>query len=173
VNKSLPDIKFNRYIYSSSGFVKVIEKEGSFVGEMHLNDALNLAYDQHLDLVQISYEKIPVCKICDYSKYKYELAKKNKEKTHSNKNTQLKVLKLSLNIGKKDLEQRVKQCGEFIEKSHDVQFILRLKGRENNKPELAIVFFNEIKASFPESWHIKKEPSHSGKEVLMIISKKN
>ena len=65
---------------------------------MYLDEALSLAYGQDNDLVQISYEKIPVCKICDYSKYKYELAKKNKEKMHSNKPIQLKVLKISLNI---------------------------------------------------------------------------
>jgi len=169
----VPDIKFNRHIQSPSGLVKLISSGGEFIGEMYLDEALSLAYGQDNDLVQISYEKIPVCKICDYSKYKYELAKKNKEKMHSNKPIQLKVLKISLNIGKNDLNQKIKQCEEFLDKSHDVEIILRLKGRENIKPEVAIDFLKNIATtSFKEDWYMKKEPLHSGRDVLMIIGKK-
>lgn len=173
-NKSITlNIKYNRYIQSPSNLVKVLSPNGEFVGEMYLEEALKLAYGQDKDLVQISFEKIPVCKICEYTKYKYELSKKNKEKMQSNKPTQLKILKISLNIGQNDLNQKLKQCGIFLEQSHDVQIILRLKGRENIKPEFAVNFMKDLTKTFPEHWYVKKEPLHSGKDVLMILSKKN
>jgi translation initiation factor IF-3 len=167
-----PDIKHNRYIYSPSGLVKVIDINGAFIGEMYLDEALSLAYGQDQDLVQISHEKIPVCKVCNYSKYKYELGKKNKEKTINNKPTQLKVLKISLNIGQNDLDQKLKKCTDFLEKSHDVQIVLRFKGRENLKPDIGIKFLQKIIDEAPENWHAKKPPTHSGREVIVIFSKK-
>lgn len=165
------EIKHNKYIYSPSGLVKVIDTTGQFIGEMYLDEALSLAYGKDEDLVQISHEKIPVCKICNYSKYKYELGKKNKEK--SNKPTQLKVLKISLNIGENDLNQKIKKCNDFLDKSYDVQIVLRFKGRENLKPEIGINFLKKIVEEAHESWHVKKPPTHSGREVMVILSKKN
>lgn len=170
----VPDIKYNRYIYAPIGLVRVLDKEGNFIKEMPIDEALKLAYSYELDLVQIAADKVPVCKICDYSKYKYELAKKNKEKNQHNKSTQLKVLKISLNISENDLvNNKLKQCANFLEKNHDVEIILRLKGRENIKPEIGLNFLKDMKKYFAENWYLKKEPTHTGRDIIMIISRKS
>lgn len=168
------EIKYNRYIHSTSGLVRVLDKEGNFIKEMPLDEALKLAASYELDLVQIAADRVPVCKICNFSKYKYELSKKNKEKNQANKSTQLKVLKISLNISENDLvNNKLKQCGNFLEKNHDVEIILRLKGRENIKPEVGINFLKDMKKYFAENWYLKKEPTHTGRDIIMIISKRS
>jgi translation initiation factor IF-3 len=173
-NKSvIQSIKYNKYIFAPLGIVKVLDKEGNFLQEMPLDKALKLAFSQELDLVQIGADKIPVCKICDFSKYKYELTKKNKEKNINNKSSELKVLKISLNISENDLiNQKLKQCSNFLEKNHDVAIVLRLKGRENIKPEIAITFLQNMKKYFEENWYIKKDPTQNGREIIMVIGKK-
>jgi translation initiation factor IF-3 len=174
-NKSvIQGIKYNKYIFAPLGIVKVLDKDGNFLQEMPLNKALKLAFTEELDLVQIGADKIPVCKICDFSKYKYELAKKNKEKNNNNKSSEMKVLKITLNISENDLiNQKLKQCSNFLEKNHDVTIVLRLKGRENIKPEIGITFLQNMKKYFKENWYVKKEPIQNGKEILMVVSKKS
>lgn len=162
--------KINKNIISSTGMVKILDQNGEFLGEMYLSEALSLAYRQEKDLVQISYEDIPVCRICNYNLFKYELKKKNKEKIQAQKIKKIKIIKLSLNIGENDLKQKIYQTVNFVTSGHDVEILIRLKGRENSRPDIGIEFLKKI--VFPDICMIKKHPVYLNKDISMIITKK-
>lgn len=167
-----PAIKYNHHIEAITGIVKVIDNNGEFVGEMPIREALRAAFDRDLDLVQISYEQMPVCKICDVNKYKYEVNKKNKQKKQNTKPTQIKVIKLSINIEKSHLELKLKQAREFLEEGHKVNISVRLRGREMSQASVALAFFDEIVNRFKGEWSIDKPPVQMGREISMSIGRK-
>ena len=169
---SVPSVKYNYHIEAVTGMVKVIGHNGEFVGSMSIREALKTAFDQNLDLVQISYEQMPVCKIYDVNKYKYEVNKKNRQKKQSTKSTQVKIIKLSMNIEKSHLELKLKQAREFLEEGSKVNISVRLRGREMSQSSLALKFFQDIVNRFKGDWFIDKAPSQMGREVSMSIGRR-
>lgn len=167
----IPGVKYNNYIETSTGMVRIIGSEG-VIGEFSLREAIAKAFSQNLDLVQISYENMPICKICDYNKYKYEISKKNKQKSQNNKSNQIKNIKLSMNIGDNDLKIKLKHAKEFLEEGYKVSFSARLRGREMNQSTLAIKMFNDIGNQFKHQWQIEKPPAQMAREINMTIGKK-
>ncbi len=123
------DIIYNEKIYAS--VVLVINAEGQNIGEMKLSDALKMAYDQELDLVQVSKNQAkPVTKITDYGKYRFEKRKRQQEVKKNQKIVENKEVRLTTNIGAGDLEVKIKKTREFIEKGSNVKVSLKFKGRE-------------------------------------------
>ena len=111
--------------------VLVIDADGTKKGECNINDALALAEAQDLDLVRIvSKGNVPVCKIMDYSKFKYEQSRKEKEMKKKQKVISVKEVQLSLNIEKHDVETKMKMTRKFLSSGNKVNIVLRLKGRE-------------------------------------------
>ncbi|OED45380.1 translation initiation factor IF-3 [Rickettsiales bacterium (ex Bugula neritina AB1)] len=142
------------------------------LGVMSLREALNLAYDKDLDLVQLSYEDIPTCKICHFGQYKYDLDKKNKNKSKNNKTNILKFIKITLNIGEADLKVKSKKILQFIEEGSKVQVSIRLKGRENIKPENGIETLNKLIQFVILECNLEKPPTHVDREIYAILSPK-
>ena len=102
------------------------------LGIMPAAQAQRLAYEQELDLVKISPTAIPpVCKIMDYSKFKYEQAKKDKENRKNQTVVELKEIRLSMTIDVGDIAVKTKQCLKFLEAGNKVKVSIRMKGREN------------------------------------------
>lgn len=100
---------------------------------MPLKEALNLASEKNLDLVQVSEQDIPVCKIMDYKKYIYDQKKKEKENLKKQKQSiqEVKEIRLSCNIDNNDLSTKAHQASKFLSKNKKVKITLRLKGRES------------------------------------------
>ncbi len=111
--------------------VRVISEDGEQLGIMSSKDAMKLAREAELDLVKIAPKaQPPVCKIIDYGKYKYELARKEKEAKKKQKTVEVKEVRLSPNIDTNDLNTKMNNAKKFITKGNKVKVTLRFRGRE-------------------------------------------
>ena len=111
--------------------VRLIGEDGEQLGIVQVKDALRMAQEAELDLVKIApTAKPPVCKIIDYGKYRYELARKEKEARKKQKVIEIKEVRLSPNIDTNDLNKKVGAARKFLEKGDKVKVTLRFRGRE-------------------------------------------
>ncbi len=152
--------------------VQVITNEGEKLGKMSTKEALNIAEEKGLDLVLVSPNpENPVCKLLDYSKYKFEMAKRAKEAKKNQKIVEIKEVRLSPNIDKHDLEVKAKMANKFIANGNKVKISMRFRGRELN-------FINqgkEIMKSFQElieNSQIEKEAKMEGRNLTMFLAPK-
>lgn len=150
--------------------VQVINEDGEKLGTMSIRDARQIALDKGVDLVLVSPNtEVPVCKILDYSRYRFEMAKKTKEAKKKQKVVELKEIRLSPNIDKHDLEVKAKNANKFLKAGNKVKISMRFRGRELN-------FINqgrEIMKSFQdllEESQIDKEAKMEGKNLTMFLS---
>ena len=152
--------------------VEVIGPEGERLGRMSAKDALEKAYDEDLDLVLVAPNgNPPVCKILDYSKFKFEMAKKEKEARKNQKVVELKEIRLSATIDTHDLEVKAKNANKFLKSGDKVKVSLRFKGRElsfvNKGREIIDKFISLI-----DEGQVEKEPKLEGKFLNVIVSPK-
>ncbi len=112
---------------------------------MARDEALALAREKGLDLVEINpTSRPPICRIMDYGRYKYDLAKKNKEQKAKQKEIELKEIRLTAKIGDHDLSYKAEQTKDFLAKDHKVRVNMRLRGRENIFANKAIEVFHKF-----------------------------
>ena len=111
--------------------IRLIGEDGQQLGIMSSREAMKIAREAELDLVKIAPQaKPPVCKIIDYGKYRYELARKEKEAKKKQKTIEVKEVRLSPNIDSNDLNTKIASARKFIEKGDKVKVTLRFRGRE-------------------------------------------
>ena len=117
--------------------VQVIDEQGEKRGVMGIHDALDLAYEKKLDLVLVAPNaEIPVCKIMNYGKYKFEQSKKEKEAKKKQKIFEIKEIRITPNIEQHDFEFKLKNAQKFIEDGNKVKITVRFRGREVNNVKL-------------------------------------
>ncbi len=140
---------------------------------MSAKDALEKAYDEDLDLVLVAPNaNPPVCKILDYSKFKFEMAKKEKEARKNQKVVELKEIRLSATIDQHDLETKAKNANKFLKAGDKVKVSLKFKGREVRfveKGKETILKFVEML----EEGKIDKEPKLEGRFLNVIVLPKD
>ncbi|NGX63866.1 MAG: Translation initiation factor IF-3 [Candidatus Anoxychlamydiales bacterium] len=128
-------MRINRQIRATK--VRLISKEGKQVGVLTITDALKLAEEEDLDLVEIAPNaNPPVCKIIDYGKYKYQQIKKEKESKKAQHQVKIKEIKFKPNIDTHDFLTKEKHAKEFIEKGYKVRVVCTFRGREMLHVEL-------------------------------------
>ena len=141
------------------------------IGVVSLDEALRQAKDASLDLVEISPNaEPPVCKILDFSRYKYNAKKKLQEAKKNQKKTALKEMKFKVNIGQGDLDIKLRKIREFLEEGDKVKISLWFKGREIMHREKGEELFEKIIANLESVAKIDSEPKMEGKQVIMIVS---
>ena len=117
--------------------VRVTDENGESLGIMQTKDALKLAEDRHLDLVEVAPKaRPPVCKIMDFGKYRYEQQKRDKEARKKQKVVTVKEVKLRPNIEQHDFDVKLKNAQRFIEEGNKVKVTIMFRGRELSHPEL-------------------------------------
>jgi translation initiation factor IF-3 len=138
-----------------------------------INEALMLAREMDLDLVEISpNQDPPVVKIIDYSKFKFEQMKKAKEAKKKQKVIHVKEIKMRPNIDMHDFDHKIKHSREFLDKGDKVKFTLMFRGREMAHPELGFEVMQKIRERLEEVVLIEKEASQEGRNITMIVSAK-
>ncbi len=154
--------------------LRVIDSDGTQLGIMSLDDAMNLAIEKKLDLVNIApTAKPPVCKILDYGKYRYELQKKEKEAMKKQKITQVKEIRLSTFIEEHDLAVKASNAAKFLKEGDKVKVSLRFKGREkdySSKGQAVMTRFVDI---ISEAGVVEKKPEFEGRSLIMILAPKS
>lgn len=159
------NLKVNSQIKANQ--VILIDSNGEKLGKKTLFQAQQIAEDQNLDLILVNNKDIPVCKIADYGKIKYEKSKK--QKSQNNKNT-LKEIRFGMNISEHDLGIKNNKVHDFLKKGHKVKYVLLLRGNTRNfTKERTTAFFNKAIEEFREEFAITN-PVFSGSQITSTIS---
>jgi translation initiation factor IF-3 len=163
-------LRINRQIRSQQVRL-VVEGQGTMV--VSLQEALKLADEKGLDLVEISpNQDPPVCKIMDYGKWKFEQSKKKKEQQKKQHVIEIKELKLTPQISDHDYQIKLKKVLEFLEEGDKVKITLKFKGRQSAHPELGMEIINRIINDTVEYGLIEMQPKLDGKMINTIIAPK-
>ena len=153
--------------------VQVIDENGEKKGVMNINDALDLAFDKKLDLVLVSPNlEVPVCKIMNYGKYKFEQSKKEKEAKKKQKVTELKEIRITPNIEQHDFDFKAKNIRKFIEDGNKVKVTVRFRGRELNNVKMGENVLNDFAKELEDVAVVEKAPKLEGKNMFIILAKK-
>ena len=140
---------------------------------MLTSNAMNMAAEKNLDLVKIAPQATPpVCKIIDYGKYKFELAKREKEARKNQKVVEIKEIRLSLNIDTHDFTTKVNQAKKFIAEGNKVKASIRFRGREMGHPELGLGTMRDFAATLDEVANVEKPAKLEGRSMLMFLAPK-
>ena len=153
--------------------VRLVSESGEQLGIMSLREALKLAREADLDLVKIAPNaKPPVCKIIDYGKYRYELARKEKEAKKKQKTMEVKEVRLSPNIDTNDLNTKANQARKFITKGDKVKVTLRFRGREMAHVNYSKQILDSFYERLEDIAVVDKNPKMEGRSMVMFLSQK-
>lgn len=153
--------------------LRVITAAGEQLGIMSAKEALNEAEKRGQDLVKIAPQaNPPVAKIMDYSKFRYEQAKREKENRKKQKTVETKEIRLSLNIDVGDFNTKVNQAGKFLSKGDKLKVSIRLRGREMAHSDLGVANMQRFAEALGEDINIDKAPKLEGRQILMFLSSK-
>lgn len=151
--------------------VRLIGPDGEQLGIMSAKEAYFKAKDANLDLVKIApTAKPPVCKIIDYGKYRYELARKAKEAKKKQKTIETKEIRLSPNIDTNDLNTKVNQARKFLQKGAKVKVALRFRGREMAHKEVGKDILDSFFEQLEDVATIDKPAKMEGRSMVMFLS---
>ena len=154
----------------SSPEVQVIGSEGENLGILNTNEAISIAKEQGLDLIEISPNaKPPVCKIIDMGKFKYDAQKKANVSRKKQKIVLLKEIKMRPVTETHDYEFKVKNAKKFIAKGDKVKFTIRFKGRELQHSFLGRELMDKIKVDMQDIGKVELHPKFDGKQMIMVI----
>tara|TARA_B110000881_G_C18313918_1_gene383337 strand:- start:111 stop:653 length:543 start_codon:yes stop_codon:yes gene_type:complete len=154
----------------SSPEVQVIGSDGDNLGILNTNEAISIAKEQGLDLIEISPNaKPPVCKIIDMGKFKYDAQKKANVAKKKQKIVLLKEIKMRPVTETHDYEFKVKNAKKFIGKGDKVKFTIRFKGRELQHSHLGRELMDKIKADMQAIGKVELHPKFDGKQMIMVI----
>jgi len=150
--------------------VRLIGASGEMIGVVSSRDAQKMADDKNLDLVKISPNaKPPVCKIMDFSKFKYEQAKKDRENRKKQKNVETKELWLSPNIDNHDVQVRVKRAIEFLKDGNKVKITVRMHGRELGRSSVAVKILDDFYKHVEEYAILDRGAKMEGRRMSMFL----
>jgi len=153
--------------------VRVIDSDGSQLGIMTARHANELADKQNLDLVKISPSAVPpVCKIMDYGKYKFDLAKRDKEARKNQRISELKEVWLSMTIDQHDLETKAKHARKFLIAGDKVKVSIRMRGRQQAHANIGVQVMQDFFAVVEDISTQDKKPSTEGRSIVMILTPK-
>ncbi|MBE5964004.1 MAG: translation initiation factor IF-3 [Lachnospiraceae bacterium] len=153
--------------------VRLIGEEGNQLGVMSAKEAYKLAKEAGLDLVKIAPNaEPPVCKIVDYGKYRYELARKEKEAKKKQKVIDVKEVRLSPNIEENDINTKVNAARKFIEKGDKVKVTLRFRGREMSHMATSKHILDDFAERLSDIAVVEKAPKLEGRSMQMFLTEK-
>ena len=153
--------------------VRLIDDEGNQLGIVPTMEALNMARDKDLDLVEVSPNaNPPVCKILDYGKYKFEQEKKLRDSKKNQKVLKLKDIRMQPKIGAGDLDTKAKHIQEFLNEGDKVKVTIRFRGRELAHTDLGFDVLNEVLKRLTSAYVIEKPAAMDGRNMSMTISAK-
>jgi translation initiation factor IF-3 len=154
----------------SSPEVQVIGSQGENLGILNTNEAISIAKEQGLDLIEISPNaKPPVCKIIDMGKFKYDAQKKANVAKKKQKIVALKEIKMRPVTETHDYDFKVKNAKKFIGKGDKVKFTIRFKGRELQHSHLGRELMDKIKIDMQDIGKVELHPKFDGKQMIMVI----
>ena len=153
--------------------IRVVDENGSQLGIMPTREALNLAIQKGLDLVDIAPQATPhVCRIMDYGKYRYEQAKKEKEAKKNQKTVEVKEVRMSMNIDTHDFTTKTNQAIKFLKGGDKVKVSVRFRGREMAHTDLGKALLVRFQEACVEVGSVDKPAKMEGRSMVLFLSPK-
>ena len=153
--------------------VRVVDDEGQQLGILPIQEALKLAYERNLDLVEVAPNAVPpVCRLLDFGKYQYERQKKEREARKSQKVIETKEIRLRPRTGDHDIAVKVRQTLSFLEEGSKVKVAVRFRGREITHPEIAREQLDVFAERVGDAAVVEVQPSMEGRNLFMLLSPK-
>ena len=153
--------------------VRLVREDGSMVGVVTTREAINMAADAGLDLVEVSPNaEPPVCKILDLGKFKYEEQKRKNEARKKQKVIEVKEIKLRPGIDTHDYDVKMRSVHRFLEEGDKVKVTMRFRGREMAHQELGVKVLDKVKADLDAVAKVESQPKMEGRQMIMVISPK-
>jgi translation initiation factor IF-3 len=150
--------------------VRLVGPNGEQVGVVRIEDALRLAQEADLDLVEVAPDSAPpVVKIMDYGKFKYETGQKAKEARRNQANTVLKEVRFRLKIDKHDYETKLKRSEGFLQAGNKVKAMILFRGREQSRPEQGVRLLQRFAEDVREFGTVESTPMIDGRNMVMVI----
>jgi translation initiation factor IF-3 len=151
--------------------VQVIDTEGNNLGVILTQDAIRIAEEAGLDLVEVAPNASPpVCKIMDYGRFRFQEQKKAAEARKKQKTIEVKEIKLRPGIDDHDFDVKMRAALSFFEEGNKVKFTLRFRGREMAHQDIGMKVLNRVKQLTAEVAKVENEPSFEGRQVTMIVA---
>ncbi len=151
--------------------VQLIDQDGQNRGVMPFFDALRMAEDAGLDLVEIAPNSSPpVCKILDYGKYRFNEQKKQAEARKKQKTVEVKEIKLRPGIDDHDYQVKMKAMKGFFEDGNKVKITLRFRGREMAHPDIGLRVLERVRSDTADLAKVESEPNMEGRQVTMVLA---
>ena len=156
-----------------AGEVRVIGSDGEQIGVLPIDEALKIAGEEALDLVEVSPgANPPVCKIMDFGKFKYEQTKKKQEAKRKQKSTQIKEIKVRPKTDDNDLETKVRHIEKFISNNDKVKVTMVFRGREFILKEQAHQVLEKVVVMAEEFAQVEQAPKYEGRVITMLLGPK-
>ena len=153
--------------------VRLIGPDGEQIGVVSSREAQKIADEAGLDLVKIAPNaKPPVCKIIDYGKYRYDLARKEKDAKKKQKTVELKEIRLSPNIDTNDLNTKMNAAKKFLAKGNKVKITLRFRGREMALMNSSKHILDDLAEQLSDIAVVEKAPKIEGRSIGMVLAEK-
>lgn len=150
--------------------VRLVGPQGEQVGIVRIEDALRLATEADLDLVEVApTAKPPVCKLMDFGKWKYEAAVKAREARKNQTNTVLKEVRFRLKIDTHDYETKVGHARKFLTAGDKVKAMIQFRGREQQRPELGIRLLEKFASDVADVGSVESTPRQDGRNMVMVV----
>mgnify|MGYP001351883604 FL=1 len=151
--------------------MRLVSYDGEQVGIRSLNEALNMAQDMDLDLVEVAGQATPpVCRIMDYGKFKYEQSQKAKESRKKATHILVKEMKYRPKIGVGDFNTKTRKVEEFLKEGSKVKVTIMFRGRETQHPELGSRILENVAEAVEEVGHIEVYPEQEGRNMTMVLT---
>ncbi|MFO1113536.1 MAG: translation initiation factor IF-3 [Rhodospirillales bacterium] len=151
--------------------VRVVGANGEMVGVMPIREAVQMAYDQGLDLVEIAAAADPpVCKILDVGKFKYEIQKKKNEARKKQKVIEVKEIKMRPGIDEHDYQVKLRSMRKFLEEGDKVKVTIRFRGRELVHQDLGLRVLDRVRGELGELGKVEQMPRVEGRQMVMVLT---
>jgi len=151
--------------------VRVIDDEGQQLGVIPTSEALSLAQEKGLDLVEVAPTAVPpVCRILDYGQYKYELQKREREAKRKQKSQTFKEIRLRVKIDVNDLRTKLRRAGEFLDEGDRVKVTVQFRGREMSHANLGRDLLDRASAMLEEKGVVERPPLLEGRNMFIVMA---
>ena len=169
--KTISELMINEQIRDRE--VRLIGPDGEQIGVVSSREAQKIADEAGLDLVKIAPNaKPPVCKVIDYGKYRYDLARKEKDAKKKQKTVELKEIRLSPNIDTNDLNTKMNAAKKFLAKGNKVKITLRFRGREMAHMNSSKHILDDLAEQLSDIAVVEKAPKIEGRSIGMVLAEK-
>ena len=150
--------------------MRIIDEDGNQIGVLSRDEALQMASDSGLDLVEISPEaNPPVAKIVDWGKYNYQKTKQLQKNKRSARSLDVKQMRFGLKISDHDLEVKLNKVRKFLETGHKVKIVIFYRGRELAHKDIGFTLANKVIDIFGEAINVDQQPQLAGKQLIFVI----